>query len=98
MKIDFSNQHLNIPECPYYKDIKVHTPKRKVHNFITPLGSFSQYFIITNKIGIPILEIKSIFKNIDKPMLYNSKYFKDLKVGIIPKYVGFKYETNYTST
>ncbi len=85
-------------DCPYYKDIIVHSRLRTYVRLSTPDMQFNSFSKLANYYDMTIAEVHRIFDNTDKPILHNSVYFPDLKVGVVPKYIGFKNDTYYTGT
>lgn len=97
MKIDFDNYNPDKTNCLYYEQIKV--VKRYCGSYYhTPDNTFKRLSEVWKHYDIPKDYIKELFKNLDKIQLRNSEYFPALKVGVIPKYVGFNIEPKNTST
>jgi len=100
MKIDFKNNnaHLIVPFCEYYDKIVIHARRVKNTRLSTPDHDFVSFRNMARHYDMPIVELKYIFNHLDEPSLSNSPYFPQLKVGVVPKYIGFKDATYYTGT
>lgn len=98
MKIDFKTYNpFKLHECPFYDQIKIVT-RNITYRYYTPDGKFEYLSHVCKHYNIPKNDAKHLYKNLDKIQLKNSEYFPILKIGVIPKYVGFTYEQKHTST